>query len=436
MIIVGLIFGLAGLWFGYQYFFGQHKFSLARLLISIWFIAGAVAQLRLSPYENSWSLKFYFILGLFFVVFYFLHRYFLTLWGKKIKPIDAPAQTDSRILAVIILVMTLACIACNVYIYSRFNTLPILSTVPDKMRFIINKEIFGLWEYLALMPRFFIPLTLIYLLIAKPSRRWIKILCWINIVLGFFILSLYASRLIIVFAILMCYFSYLIIRIKEIGFKKIIVASVCVVALVLAISIIIPVVRQHITYRDYYIHENDDAFSYIADLSKLRIPKSLRFITPLYIVPSFNTQALMRSADYYHWPNYYFGAYELSVFNPLLKIFHISIIDITIPWKQIFLPWWITGTFLFSYWVDFGYAGIILAAILWAAMFAAIYVWATKKASLASVLFFAYFSFVIIMSLYTNYFMRQEFYMDIVLIAATSVLVGGGYKKLLLIKKK
>lgn len=429
MIILGIIFFIAGLWFGYGYFFGKNKFSLDKLLISIWFLAAAVSQLRLSPYENVWNFRFYLILGLFFVLFGLLHRYFTGLWDKKIVTTVEHSEIKGKILFWIIFLMTVASVACNIYIYIRFQTLPILSTAPDKMRFIINKEIFGLWEYLALMPRFFIPLTFIYLLSAKTSNKWLKILAWINIVLGFFILSLYASRLIIIFAVLMCYFSYLIIKIKEIGFKKIVGASLAVVFLVLAISVVIPVVRQHITYRDYYLNQEDDAFSYIVDLSKLRVPHSLRFVTPLYIVPSFNTQALMRSTEYYKLSDLYLGKYHLSVFNPLLKVLGIPTIDVKIPWKEIFLPWWITGTFLFSYWVDFGYVGIVAAAIIWAAMLSVIYAWATKKSSPISILFFAYFSFVIIMSLYTNYFMRQEFYMDILLIAVVGILLSGSYKK-------
>ncbi|MFA6919041.1 MAG: O-antigen polymerase [Patescibacteria group bacterium] len=413
-MILLIIFLILSISFGLSYIIGKDKFSPSKLLLSLWFMAIAVAQLRLSPYENPWTLKFWLILGLFFTIFVFIYLVSARMWQKKLKEQSDLAPANSKLWLILIIIMAIASIITNIYIFYRFGTLPILSSSPDKMRFIINRDIFGLWEYASLLPRLFIPLTFIYFLQFNP-KKWLKALLITTIILGFILLSFYASRLVIIFPILICYFSYLIIKIKEINLKKIILASVSVVVVVLAISIAIPAFRQSITYRDYLDPSaQDDPFGYIAKISGLRIPKSLNFIVPIYIIPSFNLQALMKATDLYDGSNFYYGKYDLAVFNPALKLIHQPEIEFKIPWDKILLPWWVTATFLFSYWIDFGYMGIILAGVFWGILLSGLYIWAKKKPSLLSVMLFAYFSFTVIMSIYTNYFLRPELYMDVV----------------------
>lgn len=422
-MILLIIFLILSIGFGLSYIIGKDKFSPYKLLLSLWFMAISVAQLRLSPYENPWTLKFWLILGLFFTVFVLIYLISSRIWQKRLKEGDNLAPANNRFWLIIIFLMAIASIITNAYIFYRFGTLPILSSAPDKMRFIINRDIFGLWEYASLLPRLFIPLTFIYLLQFNP-KKWLKGILITIIILGFLILSLYASRLVIIFPILLCYFSYLILKIKEINLKKIILASVSVVVVILAISIAIPAFRQSITYRDYLDPSaQDDPFGYIAKISGLRIPKSLNFIVPIYIIPSFNLQAMMKATELYSSSNFYYGNYELSTFNPALKLINQPKIEFKIPWDKILLPWWVTATFLFSYWIDFGYVGIILASIFWGILLSGLYIWAKKKPSLLSAMLFAYFSFVVIMSIYTNYFLRPELYMDLALIMAVGLMV-------------
>ncbi|MFA5029523.1 MAG: O-antigen polymerase [Patescibacteria group bacterium] len=414
-MVLFFVFIILGMAVGLSYFFGNNKFSPAKLLLSLWLLAIGVAQLRLSPYEAAWSGKFWLILALFFLLFYLSYVIFSRLANRKIKAGQIIETTNSKIFLITILILTILSLAANAYIFSRFGTLPILSSVPDKMRFIINKQVFGLWEYAALLPRIIIPLAFIFLLSGRRSRV-VKIIIFINILLGFLLLSLYASRLVIILPILMSYFGYLIIKIKKINWRKIAVASMVVLILVLVISVAIPMFRHFITYRDYYADVDYNAFTYLADLSKLNLPAQLDFLIPLYLIPAFNLQAFFRATDYFSYANWHWGGYGLSTFNSFLKIFGAPELNGAIAWKEMFLPWWVTATFLFNYWVDFGWLGIIVAAIFWGVLLAVIYNWVTKKPTVLSVMLFAYFSFVTVMSIYTNYLMREEFYLDIILI--------------------
>ena len=439
-MIIFILFIILGLIFAWFYFFREPRFSLDKLLFSLWSFSIGVAQFRLSPYENSWGAKFWLVLALFFGVFYLTKIFFDKFLTKKYFLRPHPTlplkqgkgklwKLNNKLFFWLLFLMSLASIAANVYIFSRFGTLPILSSLPDKMRFIINREVFGLWEYLSLLPRIFIPLTFLYLIIAKPKNNWPKILAVLNIILGFAILSLYASRLVIILPILLSYFSYLILNIKRINSKKIIIASSVAVLVVLIVAVSIPAIRQYITYRDYYSDIEYTPFTYLADLSQLKIPAQLNFLIPLYLIPSFNLQAMARAVDFFNFNNFYFGRYSLSVFDSALRIFQLPVFAIAIPWKEMFLPWWVTATFIFSPWADFGWLGLVLVAVFWGALFSGVYFLATKKPSLLSVLLFSYFSFVAIMSIYTNYFQRPELYLDLLLIFSVGLIRINGDRK-------
>jgi hypothetical protein len=385
-------------------------------------MAIGVAQWRLSPLELPWTGKFWLIMIGFLLVFVGLYRLAIYFWSKRLSESKKPFEFSGKILAWILILLTSAGVATNIYIFGHFGTLPILSSAPDKLRFIINKDIFGLWEYLSLIARWTIPLSFFGLLALKNKSKSVKILLIANIVLGFGLLSLYASRLVIVFAVLISYFIYLIWHRAKLKLRQLAVATVVAMFVVLAVSSAIPAVRQFITYRDYYTTESDP-YNYLLHISEIRIPKALSFVTPLYLVPAFNLQELMRATSYFDTGNMYYGRFELSAFNPLFKIFNLPVAPVAIPWKAIFLPWWVTGTFLFHPFADFGLVGLALMVIIWAVVLALVYQLAIKYPSLLTALLFAYASFVVIMSIYTNYLFRPEFYLDLVLIFVVGLAV-------------
>ncbi|HPO11071.1 MAG TPA: hypothetical protein PLM63_00580, partial [bacterium] len=192
-------------------------------------------------------------------------------------------------------------------------------------------------------------------------------------------------------------------------------------------SVSIPIFRQYITYKDYYgtIYNQETgevdlnaSVAYLLNISKINLPKQLNFIAPLYIIPSFNLQTLYHATSYFNTSNFYHGRYLLSISDTFLKPFGINLFsDVKIQWKDIFLPWWNTGTFLFDFWADFGYLGIVFAGVMFGIVFAVLYIIGTSKKNLLSTMLFAYFSFFTIMSIYTNYLRRSEFYLDIFVIA-------------------
>lgn len=415
-MILFFLFLFLGLYFAWLYAFSKERFSPANLMLAIWLVSIGIAQLRLSQYEGPWSINFWLILLLFFILFYLFYKIVTRKASNKIIDSASNIDINKKLFFIITVALSVSSLLANLYIFWQFDTMPVFSTNPDKMRFIINKNIFGLWEYISLLPRLYIPLLLFFLLSAKKVSLKYKYFIWVNIILGFLLLMLYASRLIIILPILLSYFVYLYLRKKELNLKKIIISSLVVLIVVGAISVIIPAFRNYITYKDYYTDTPDyTPFTYLADISGINLPAGLNWVIPLYLIPSFNLQAMMQATTFYTpaLNNYYGGGYYVSAFNPLLQILHLPISNVVIPWKPIFLYWWITATFLFSAWADFGYIGIIFISCLWGAVLALAYQYATKKPTYLSIMLMAYLSFVVIMSIYTDYLIRAEFYMDI-----------------------
>lgn len=421
-LIISLIF------FFFYFFSKKNKFSFDKLFFGLWFLAIGISQFRLSNLEKPYSANFWIILCVFSILFYLSYSFFRKKFTTNInenKLKEIGIKVDDNFFLFIIISMLIISVITNIFIYIKFGTMPIISTVPDKMRFIMNKELFGLIEYIAFLPRIFIPLSFIYLLINKVTKKR-KILLILTIILGFILLTLYASRVIIVFPILLCYFSYLILKIKTIKLKQIMLSSIIVIFSVLFLSISIPIFRQYVTYKDYYGNiydkEKDEldlnaSFSYLLDISKIKIPKQFNLLVPLYIIPSFNLQTLYNATNYFDSSNFYHGRYLASISDSFLKPFGIHLFDdVKIQWKEIFLPWWNTGTFLFDFWADFGYLGIVFSSIFFGIVFSTIYIFAISRKDFMSIMLFSYFSFFIIMSIYTNYIRREEFYLDIFVI--------------------
>lgn len=427
-MFLAIFFILLGLGCGFWYLLGRQKLRFDLLLASIWLIAIGVAQLHLSPLERPWSASFWFLLlsfWIFFVLAYFLGS---KIWNKRLKNKENAVSIGTSFLFVLVFLTLLALLA-NAYIFWRFETLPLLSTIPDKMRFIINKEIFGPIEYAALLPRIYIPLSFLYLIINKSIKKAHFWLIIANIILGLIFLLFYASRLTIVITVLLCYFSYLAIKIKEISTKKILAASFMAVAIILSVSVAIPALRQFITYRDYQYAGEYNPFAYISTISQVNLPPVLQFLTPLYLIPTFNLQALMRVTEFYGGATFY-GAYSLSVFNSLLELVKLPQLSAAIEWGGFFVPWWNTATFIFGYFVDFGWIGVWLAAAVWGLGLSFIYTWNNKRQSLLTAFILSYFSFISIMTIYTNYFGREELYLDLTLILFISIVLRPKQKNL------
>lgn len=415
-LLLLLIFSVIALAAAGLYFFGREKFSPAWLLASLWSAALAISQLHLSPLERPLSWRLWLAVMLFFGVFAVVYYFTRRLTNNKLPKTSKLLRADSRLILIAIGLMALASVIANAYIFSRFGTLPILSSIPDKMRFIINKEVFGVWEWLSLLPRLFIPLAFLELMLdQKTMSKRLKFFYWFVIAVGLVILGMYASRLIIVITVLLCYFGYLMINRETIKFKKLLISTLIAGAVILSVSVSIPAFRQFITYRDYNYQGEYNPFSYITTISQVNLPPALQFLTPLYLVPVFNLQALDRGMEYYAQTRYH-GATELSVFNSALKLGHLPQFSAPLDWNAIFVPWWITATLLFPYYLDFGWWGIVLAGVFWGMLLGVIYTCAVKRPNLLTIALFAYFSFVCIMSIYTNYFQREELFMDLALI--------------------
>src|SRR3989344_3553014 len=86
-MILFFVFLLLGLFFAWLYIFGRERFSPANLMLALWLVAIAVSQLRLSPYERAWPLKFWLLLLLFFAVFYLTYKIVCKKFSSRLSAV-------------------------------------------------------------------------------------------------------------------------------------------------------------------------------------------------------------------------------------------------------------------------------------------------------------------------------------------------------------
>lgn len=201
-IFLTILFVVFGLFCFYLFFFKKPKLHPLKFFLGIWFCTCGISQLLLSDFEKPWTFDFwalvllsftYFTLGS-FIANYFGERY-LKKDEQKIK-IERDKQSKLK-LAIFILVGV--SILANLYIYLKIGTLPLFSSDPDNLRFIINRHIFGLFEYLALAARIYIPLSCLYLFLQKRISKKDIVFSSLVIVFGLATLIIYMSRITIFF---------------------------------------------------------------------------------------------------------------------------------------------------------------------------------------------------------------------------------------------
>lgn len=402
----------------FSYFFIKNKLSPEKLFLGLWFLAIAIGQLRLSKIEVSWSLKFWLIilssLGAFTLGVLLIQKSQkqITFISPKIEK----KVSFNLIIPLLLLVLLLLSFLANFYIFSIFHTFPLFSSDPDKLRFVINKKIFGLFEYAALFPRLAIPLGFFYIFIKKKLtwKAWFGLIFYFF--LSLFILLLYTARINFVFASLIVYFLFLTLNLEKLNFQKIFLSTLIIVFFIGIISAAIPAIRHSISYRDYPFEEEYKEykeFAYLAELSSIKMPPALGFLTPAYLAISFNFQALQAGINYFGIKQpYYLGKEMLANFNPLWRILKIPEVKVKIPWSEIFLPWWVTGTYLFTWYANFGFLGILLGPFLLGLLASFTYVLVQRK-NIFGYFLLPYLNFVLVLSLYTNYFSRPELYLDL-----------------------
>lgn len=452
-IFLTILFCVLGLFFFYLFFFKKPKLHPLKFFLGLWFCVIGISQLLLSDFEKPWT--FYFWILIFSSLACFALGAFVgDILRRKRKPKPTPKVSfrgakrrgisqlvwGELRLKLAILVLVALSILANIYIYLKIGTLPLFSSDPDNLRFIINRHIFGLWEYLALAARIFIPLACIYLFLQRKVSKKDWIFSILVMVFGLATLIIYMSRITIFFPVLLSYFAYLLLNIKSLTFKKIILSTLIALIFLGSFMIAIPKIRQTISYRGVYkaiaiqfMEEEEIAGrtseTYLFDISKLHIPEKLSFLAFPYTSTSFNLQTLQNATQYYPQKHsFYLGKASFWFLYPLTKL---NFFNIDIPWKE-FAPasWWNTATYLFPFWTDFGMAGIILGCLIWGLVASAAYWWARKRRTVLSLLGFGLLGFVLFFSFYTNYMARSEFWLDVVLIIAIGYFVNSKFKKL------
>jgi len=414
------IFTLASIGAFVSFFRGRFRYSPLGLMLSVWFIAIAIAQLNLSELELPWGGKYWFLISASLVSFTLGFFVFRNIWSKypwwlNTKVFTRNILSENRVRLISYFLFLISGLALYLF-YTKAGNLPLLAPDPDVFRFEADENVPGLVNYAAQLARVFIPLAFFLMFWQKFSwkKHWdLVILCLMGIV----ILTAFASRTQIFFIDLWIMALYFFIR--KPNWKqslKFYPAFLIVSVLVLAA---VPMYRQYQSYGEGYLTSvtgiDPTGFNYVE-----------KAFMPIYVGVSFNQQALLHAQNYYETHPLQYGKVSLDPFTNIFGKFIPPLNNIKSDFDlgAIFYPWWNTGTYLFPFVQDFGTSAFFIIPFLLAALVTLAWRYWETNPNFLSINLYAYTVFFIVMTVYLSFSVRAEMYLDLMLLFAIYLFVS------------
>ncbi len=393
--------------------FLRWKYTLAPLflMISAWFIAIAISQLRISSLELPWSSEYWLLIFISLISFslgFFVFKKILDKYFKKYQEAAPFSELNRDLLRYLIYLLFVVSLGTLYLFYQKAGNFPLLAPDPDAFRFMADEKVPGLINYLSQLARIFIPLSffLFFLEGFTWKKHWdLVIVCFI----GIFFLILFASRTQIFFIDLWIMALYLLMR------RPSIVQAAKFYPIFLLVSVLVlaavPMYRQYKSYGADYLGN-------ITGIDTSRYNSVQKALVPIYVGVSFNQQALLHANEYYKTHEIQKGKVSL---DPFTNIFGKAIKPLN-KYKSnfdlgaIFYSWWNTGTYLFPFVQDFGTSAFYFIPFLIAGVLTLTwYYWKTNP-NFLSINLYAYAMFFIVMTVYLSFTVRAEMYLDLALL--------------------
>ena len=126
---------------------GRYRLSPLWIMLSVWFIAIAISQLRLSSLELVWTAHYWYLLAVslvsFVLGFFAINNFFIL----KPKPQESLKQGSLTALKGIIYVLFFLSLGALYLFYKKAGNFPLLATDPDAFRFAADSQVPGLINY-------------------------------------------------------------------------------------------------------------------------------------------------------------------------------------------------------------------------------------------------------------------------------------------------
>jgi len=431
LITIFAILSVASFW---QFIRSRYKLAPLWLMLSAWFVAIAISQLKLSSLELPWPGRFWFLvlvsLASFTIGFLVFERIWTKYpWWEQCQLLVRNGVSLGRLR---ILIYGLACVsAVGLYLYyTRSGNFPLLAADPDAFRFEADTAVPGLINYASQLARVFIPLS--FFLMFWPARHASPLagvaggekynfkkhwdLSLLSVV-GVISLLLFASRTQIFFIDLWIMAMYLLVRKPNLKQAlKFYPIFLLVTVLMLAA---IPLYRQYQSYGDGYL-------AGITGIDTTNFNPVAKAFMPIYVGVSFNQQALLHADSYYRTHELQHGKVSLDPFTNIFGklIPGLNNLKSNFDLGAIFYSWWNTGTYLFPFVQDFGTAAFFTIPFIMAGLLTLSWRYWESNPNFLSLNLYAYSMFFIVMTVYLSFTVRAEMYLDLMLLFVSYLFVS------------
>jgi oligosaccharide repeat unit polymerase len=403
---------------GFFYLFIHEKrfrYSPLWLMLSAWFVALGVPQLKLSDIERTWTAEFVMLVLVSMVSFVLGFAIFSRLWEKvrawEKWPLLRHDVVYSKNLRWFIYFLAV-CSAVALYMfYQRAGDFPLTSPDPDVFRFEADEKVPGLINYAAQLARLFIPLSFFLVFWEGFSfrRHWdLVLLCLVGAVS----LVLFASRTQIFFIDLWVMALYLFIR--KPSLKQAVKFYPIFLIISIAVLAAVPLIRQSKSYGENYL-------SGVTAIDTSHFAPGGEYLLPIYVGISFNMQALLHAQQFYETHPVQMGKVTLDPFTNILGLDQFAS---SFSLCEIFQCWWNTGTYLFPFVQDFGNAAFFIIPFLVAGILTFLWNYWRENPNFFSINLYAYACFFMVMTIYLSFTVRAEMYIDLFIILLAYIFVS------------
>ncbi|OGE79824.1 MAG: hypothetical protein A2660_03255 [Candidatus Doudnabacteria bacterium RIFCSPHIGHO2_01_FULL_45_18] len=408
------IFTISSIVSFWQFLRGRVRLSPLWLMLSVWFLAVAISQLRLSTLELVWTGKFWYLIVISLASFVLGVLVFDKVWAKypwwiKAKFLIREHFSEQKLRWLIYFLFGVSLGALFLF-YQKAENFPLLAPDPDAFRFVADEQVPGLINYCAQLARIFIPLSFFLFFYQGFSFRkhWDMVaICLI----GIWFLILFASRTQIFFIDLWVMTLYLLMR--KPNWRQALKFYPFFLLVSIIVLAAVPLIRQ---YRSY----GPDYLGSITGIDTSHYNKLQKALVPIYVGVSFNQQALLHAWQYYETHPIQQGRVSLDPFTNILGLDQFkSDYDL----GAIFYSWWNTGTYLFPFVQDFGEVAFYIIPFLIGGILTLVWKYWQTHPNFLSINLYAYAMFFMVMTVYLSFTVRAEMYLDLALLFVSNLFI-------------
>lgn len=416
--------------FTFCLFYFKNIFNLPGIFMTMFFLQIGCSQAKLTAVEqNDFHFMTWITLLTATAVFYFFSFFSLKKIEKKMngnftnESFEKIRFNKKKLIFANVIFLVFESIL-YIYIYSKIDTLPAFS---DEIRAYTLPALVGnLGMTVLSAPLFFIIINSVYCILYKKYNLMI-----LNFLYIAMLITLGSRICIFISTCTVLFFTLMMISFFSERKKELIILCTFIVIVVSSLMAIIPLLRTQVYLQEnetqkFQISRGSDYYSTIysngnvtpdesdkSDNQKIKIPSKL---LPIWV--NFSTELHGFNGmveNLFVSGNYKYGKMFLTGSLNFISKYFIEKPDFTDTLK---IPWINVCTFLQEPYLDFGVFGVAVFISLFAFFGTVLYVFAIRKKSLFTVVYYSYIAMCTVFFIFVNHFYYSTFIVNTIVLYA------------------